>query len=273
MKSDIVSLKPYADLAALKACLDEWLDRTRDNSWNVSEAMRQYGGPLLTPEMLAMKEEYWLGMYQRAEAALPRLLQDNSGLDADVLAEIAHDLCPGDSVHHEGMLPRIIRDRAFHLDKCPVLMAAIIAHSWPVGKRFHPLLPHPGEVDATTYCFVADCLARDLRRVEPLQVLTGEDAAFYRSLPNKMIAYRGGLGDKTEFGLSWTLSREMAEWFAGRWRGMSEADGEEPRLFAAEVHKSDVLLAFAGEKEVVIEAGLYCETWELECRPRRERPF
>lgn len=67
------------------------------------------------------------------------------------------------------------------------------------------------------------------------------------SLPEKVKIYRG-LGSKSRRdGISWTLSKEKAEWFATRFKDNGE-------VLTAEANKSDILAFLNGrnEQEIII---------------------
>jgi hypothetical protein len=49
-------------------------------------------------------------------------------------------------------------------------------------------------------------------------------------------------------GMSWTLSRDRAIWFANRWL----VDGESPHLFRTEVQRENVLAFFVSREEVEV---------------------
>lgn len=70
-------------------------------------------------------------------------------------------------------------------------------------------------------------------------------------LPDRVEIYRGFCHRDGEKGLSWTLSRERAEWFAHRLRRESDPP---PRLVVAEARREDILALFTrrSEDEVVI---------------------
>jgi hypothetical protein len=78
--------------------------------------------------------------------------------------------------------------------------------------------------------------------------MTDEERTELARLPNVLTIYRG-IGDgRGRTGLSWTLDREKAIWFAGRFSGR-------PTLLTANANKSDVhaLLLGRKEQEVVID--------------------
>jgi hypothetical protein len=69
-------------------------------------------------------------------------------------------------------------------------------------------------------------------------------------LSGELTVFRGHAGDEGLPGMSWTLSREKAEWFARRFPEYGE-----PVVYAATVQAEDVLGYFTGrgESEVVVD--------------------
>lgn len=86
-----------------------------------------------------------------------------------------------------------------------------------------------------------------------------------RRLEGELTVYRGNLGEDPRLGISWTLSRAKARWFAqyangsprALFLGLERIDGEEPRptVWRATVAASDVLGYFGSrrESEVVLD--------------------
>lgn len=72
------------------------------------------------------------------------------------------------------------------------------------------------------------------------------------ALPDTVTVYRGVSHEGDDDGISWTLSREKAEWFAKRW-----SDGN-PRVFSGTARKEHIHAVFNGrrEDEVVINRVL-----------------
>lgn len=76
-----------------------------------------------------------------------------------------------------------------------------------------------------------------------------EDQAL-RSLPEFVTVYRGCVEKLNENGLSWTLSKEKAQWFAGRFTHKGEG-----KVLEKIVPKSEIIALFLGrnESEIVLE--------------------
>ena len=66
------------------------------------------------------------------------------------------------------------------------------------------------------------------------------------SLPDDLTIYRGVSLRSAMHGLSWTLDREKAQWFANRWLCFKR---RRPILLQTVVRKTDVVAYFAGRKE------------------------
>lgn len=88
------------------------------------------------------------------------------------------------------------------------------------------------------------------RRDSKPSAMQVEEQEAFQGLPQQLVLYRGvGADDEALDGLSWTLSREKAVWFANRRNGI-------PRLVTASVEKVDVHAYFdrRDEREVVVES-------------------
>jgi hypothetical protein len=72
-----------------------------------------------------------------------------------------------------------------------------------------------------------------------------EELAILQSLPDTVKVWRGIRHRKSFNGLSWTLDRDKAVWFANRLRN----GRQKSLLIEGEVNKKDVLAYFAGRDE------------------------
>lgn len=83
---------------------------------------------------------------------------------------------------------------------------------------------------------------------EASAMMREEEREELAKLPEAITVYRGARAGLNEEGLSWTLSRERAAWFATRF------NPEEPVLLRASVNRSSVLalLLGRGEEEVLV---------------------
>ena len=80
-------------------------------------------------------------------------------------------------------------------------------------------------------------------------MMCSKDLATYSTFPDKLTIYRGVKEPK--LGMSWTLSKSKAEWFATRF-------SDTGYLFKATANKSDILCYTdnRGEKEIIINPKL-----------------
>jgi len=83
---------------------------------------------------------------------------------------------------------------------------------------------------------------------EPQLMMNDKEKEVYDNLPEIVRVYRGGVDDK---GLSWSLSREKAEWFANRFDYGYQ-------VFEKEIKKSDILAYLNGrqEQEIICNVDL-----------------
>jgi len=187
----------------------------------------------------------------KAREALPSLLQDNSHLSAEELADLADKLSPG-GVHTGASLLLWILDEEIGVD--PLLVAAIIRANWKGGARGFQFLPDTAEMRTPEdYEWLAETLINRLGSPcagDPLRLLTASDRALYLSLPERFTVYRGCGGVSEEMarhGVCWTLTRSSAEYFATRAR-------LEPVLLSANIRKSQVATVFDSEGgEIVVK--------------------
>ncbi len=86
-------------------------------------------------------------------------------------------------------------------------------------------------------------------------IMDEKEMALYNRLPEKVQIYRGTSRFEndgvTAAGMSWTIDRGVAEYFAFRGRSHKEEDG---RVYVAEVFKEDILAIIEerGEREVIL---------------------
>jgi hypothetical protein len=186
-------------------------------------------------------------MAQTAEVHLRHFLGGNSDKSPEELEQIAAALSPG-GTHNGGHLVRIVLANVWGAD--PLLLAATLYYNWHGGKVGFQFLPDPATTVADEYRMEVESLVDLISGAlddDPRRVLTGDDRAFFDSLPDRFTVYRGCSGISPELagmGLCWTSKRDVAEWFATR--------GAKPILLTARVKKSHVLLAKASEFEVVV---------------------
>lgn len=86
-------------------------------------------------------------------------------------------------------------------------------------------------------------------------IMDEKEMALYNSLPEKVQVYRGTSRFENDGvaanGMSWTIDRGVAEYFAFRGRSHKEEDG---RVYVAEVFRNDILAIIEerGEREVIL---------------------
>lgn len=88
------------------------------------------------------------------------------------------------------------------------------------------------------------------REAEKRFLMNDDELKVYENLPNEFVAYRGIANGHNPNGLSYTLDKSVAEWFANRF---GDKDGY---VLQAKVKKEDVLCYFdrRNESEVVIDS-------------------
>ena len=100
------------------------------------------------------------------------------------------------------------------------------------------------------------CEAWDIfNRIGLESILSTKEKALYDKLPQVVTIYRGGhkdeaIRDKETFDFSWTISREVAEFFAFRGVHFNAEDG---RVYSVRIRKSNMmaLILDRGEYEVI----------------------
>lgn len=83
----------------------------------------------------------------------------------------------------------------------------------------------------------------------PTKVMDKEEKKVFKSLPAYVTIYRGVQKKSYAYGMSFTVDRDRAVWFANRW----QKKGERGFLITGNVHKTGILgyLNGRGEKEIV----------------------
>mgnify|MGYP003125686590 FL=1 len=76
-----------------------------------------------------------------------------------------------------------------------------------------------------------------------------DELNYFNNLPEKIVIYRGGVSKR---GISWTLDKDIAEWFANRFKAINKGG----QLFEKKVFKNDCIAYFNGrEEEEIIYIG------------------
>ena len=94
-------------------------------------------------------------------------------------------------------------------------------------------------------------LLLDFDTKEVRKMMDKEDKKTFDSLPNDFVVYRGGEHEH----MSWTLSKEKAEWFRDRYKGLRDC-----KLFEKRIKKDEVLayINARGEEEIILRPSLDC---------------
>lgn len=87
-----------------------------------------------------------------------------------------------------------------------------------------------------------------LRKCNQKYLMGQENYEVYENLPDTFVVYRGLQENAQEDGLSWTLSKNVAEWFASRFENHGE-------IIKKMVHKTEVIAYFndRDEEEIVLD--------------------
>ena len=91
-------------------------------------------------------------------------------------------------------------------------------------------------------------------------LMNKEEIGVFDKLTDKITIYRGLQTEKAKkLGLSWTLSREKALWFANRWKKKS-------KVYSAKIRKEDAFAYFRtrGEEEIVVNPNKLKEVMEVQ---------
>lgn len=90
-------------------------------------------------------------------------------------------------------------------------------------------------------------LCRMFRTTQKEKLMNENEFSLYESLPNQIEIYRGERSRGDRKGLSWTLDRNIAEWFAKRFQNNGYVK-------SGIAYKEDILAYFncRNEKEIVI---------------------
>lgn len=75
-----------------------------------------------------------------------------------------------------------------------------------------------------------------------------KELEIYNELPEVLTVYRGSTNDK---GISWTLDKRVAEWFAFE---SDQYNGKDTKVFEKTIRKSDIraIILDMGEKEIIL---------------------
>lgn len=91
-------------------------------------------------------------------------------------------------------------------------------------------------------------------RKKAYRVMTPAERAVFDALPQELTIYRGYIGEDGEYGLSWSLKQDRAEWFVQRYPTMDC----ERFIATMTIRKSEAIAFFEREDEIVIN-NLYLD--------------
>lgn len=104
------------------------------------------------------------------------------------------------------------------------------------------------------------------RKLEKELFMSKEEVEKFKNLPDKITCYRGVYHPQFRDGMSFTLDKDKAQWFANRFgeksstggiflaiNGIMQLDERIPKLYKVEADKKDVLAYFEREDEVVVD--------------------
>jgi hypothetical protein len=109
-------------------------------------------------------------------------------------------------------------------------------------------------------------------RPERDRVMSDEDKAVLRDLPDTVTIWRGVTRRKAADGMSWTIDRSKAVWFANRF---AELEGRERILVQGTIEKGNILayLDSRGESEIVVDpANVRIDKIQRLKAPRKSSP-
>ena len=234
-------------LKLLRGALAEWMAIDLETKRKSAEWMASHGHSL--PKRARQGDRAVTRMMAaQARPHLAAFARSNAHLSAEQLEELAADLSPG-GAHTGALLGQLVERDVIFAD--PLLVAAVFRYNWHGGKAGFQFLPDPAVTDPDDYDDAVWQLLNvfDLGTAsDPRRILTGDDLAFFDSLPKRFMIYRGTHGltsERASAGVCWTTRREVAEWFARR------GAGADPQVVAAWCRKTDVRLAKADECEIV----------------------
>lgn len=122
-------------------------------------------------------------------------------------------------------------------------------------KEFNDLLSATWIGTEFPYMYGVRFLNGLFKRSKPELLMNKEELEYYNYIPDFITVYRGiqnlGGKKKTVRGLSWTLNKQKAVWFANRFHGKGD-------LYKAMIKKKDIYCYFSGRKEDEIVLNPYC---------------
>lgn len=92
---------------------------------------------------------------------------------------------------------------------------------------------------------------RMIKHADKTVVMDEEELSVFNSLPDEITIYRGCSWSSGKEGISWTLDKKTADWFARRWLD----SGERGYVWSAKISKKNIIAYInnRGEKEVIAD--------------------
>lgn len=148
-------------------------------------------------------------------------------------------------------------------EKEDILIHLLVFMGSPYRLQFISIISHwlePEELgDIMRWIWIAtefphqysnDMLLLLFEKADQQSLMDEEEWKTFQSLPEEITIYRGRQAKKAKIrGLSWTIDKKQAEWFALRWKN------DEGELYSAVINKKDVFAYFSQEKEIVVNPG------------------
>jgi len=88
-------------------------------------------------------------------------------------------------------------------------------------------------------------------------LMSEKELEVYENLPDKVEIFRGESSGEYNMGMSWTLKKATAKWFANRWSEKYGGDDSGGIVYSTTVDKSRVLAYFEGEEEIVLDVSVF----------------
>jgi hypothetical protein len=87
----------------------------------------------------------------------------------------------------------------------------------------------------------------------PELLMDYEELNVFKNLPEKITIYRGSY---SRWGISWTLNKDIAEWFATRFKAVNKIETVNTQVFKQEVYRDNCIAYFNDrEEEEIIYLG------------------
>lgn len=150
--------------------------------------------------------------------------------------------------HKKALLEDALKDKDYHsfvfLHERPFRLMALIECWHLASKQQKGLLVAATYVDAEMPMVNQELWIKLFKQVGRT-AMSEEDVEYFESLPDEIEIYRGCLPEDKD-GISWTLSKEQAQWFANRFN-------QQGKVFTKKINKNQIctLLRYRQEEEVI----------------------